>query len=160
MIDAKQLAAMERAMQEEHRKDREALERLKRFLHADGNSCGELHEPKTVLEQIQEEVDELNTNTMIGTVEAIIANDPKKRWTVASMLQRLRDDKFPLAADKPQASLGLVFSKLHKRGKIRLVRRGSGRTPHVYRANLPLEGDSETEAKSERPTQGQAVALQ
>jgi hypothetical protein len=160
MIDAKQLAAMERAMEEEHRKDREALERLKRFLYARSDGKSEAPKPLSAMDRIEQEVDELNTNTIIGRVETIFVSDPDRRWTVPTMLQRLQEEKFPLAAEKPIATLGLVFSKLHKRGKIKRVKRGSGRTPHIYRANVSQEPNSETEAKSERPTQGQAVAVQ
>jgi hypothetical protein len=166
MHDHKTLAAMESAMREEHRKDLEALQRLKRFLPA--NSAAPTQQPPVDAKHADTNddshdptVDSL-AQTIIGKVESIMLADTNKRWTVASMLEELRRLNFPLVSKTPTSTLGLVFAKLHKRGIIRLVRRGSGRTPNVFRGvqSQSQEGDSEVDSKNERPTNGQAVVFQ
>jgi hypothetical protein len=157
---------MERAMREEHRKDLEALERLKRLIHKNGDATCQApdHKPQQIdAEYVDNNDDPLDLQeglfpaTIIGRVESIMVANTARRWTVPSMLTELMRQKFPLAAQKPASTLGLVFGKLHKRGRIRLVRRGSGRTPNVFRAVPPQtqEGDSDISQKSERATQGQ-----
>ena len=70
--------------------------------------------------------------TLIGRVEEVFEHNLTTRWTVPKMLDHLRQSGFELKAQKPQASVGLIFQKLRKRGSIRIVKRGSGRTPNVY----------------------------
>jgi hypothetical protein len=157
-----QIAAMEKNMLEEHRKDREALERLKRFLPKDGDNpkTGETVQSPDPAPLLQ--LDEgLAPNTIIGKVESVMIADTTRRWTIQLMLQQLKHDNFPLAAQKPESTLGLVFAKLHRRKRIKLVRRGGGRTPNVYQGILPIqEGDSDLLPKSERATQGQPGHVQ
>jgi hypothetical protein len=148
MLDANQLAAIESAMAEEHRKDREALLRLKRFLPSNGSNS----RVPTVLTITNEGDVEDNSQTIIDKVEEIMQADTTKKWTVPAMVAHLNNIKFPLVAKKPQATMGLVFSKLaHKRRTIRMVKKGSGRKPNWFRANPPQEeGTSETSPQSER----------
>jgi len=142
MLNATQLASIEAAMEEEHQKDREALSRLKRFL-PNGNApkSGRNNNQETL--QLSSEVrmlpltqqpEEEETNTIIGTVEATFQSDPERKWTVPAMVMFLQQRGFPLDAQKPERTMGLVFRKLLKRGKVRLTRRGSGRIPHQYKA--------------------------
>jgi hypothetical protein len=171
MLNPDQIAEMEKAMLEEHRKDREALDRLKRFIPKNSSPAKddqvdaeyadvEALRPRQRAIELEAN-DDLAPHTIIGKVESVMLADTTKRWTVPVMLQLLKGEKFPLAAQKPESTLGLVFAKLHKRGKIRLVRRGGGRTPNVYRGQLPTqEGDSDSGAKSERATHGQPDHVQ
>jgi hypothetical protein len=161
MYDSKTLAAMEQSMRDEHRRDLEALERLKRFLPANGNAPAQ---SKTIDAPIVDTNDDALDlpegpfpQTIIGKVESIMLADTAKRWTVPAMLQELRRTNFRLEAKTPASTLGLVFAKLRKRGRIRIVKRGSGRTPNVFRGVESQEGDSEIDSKSERPTNGQAA---
>jgi hypothetical protein len=165
MYDSKTLAAMEQSMREEHRKDLEAFERMKRFLPKNGSAPK--HTTIIDAESVDTDDDSLDLpngplplpQTIIGRVESIMLADIAKRWTVSTMLQELRRINFPLVAKTPGSTLGLVFAKLHRRGTIRLVRRGSGRTPNVFRGvqSQSQEGDSDVDYKSERPTNGQAA---
>ncbi len=70
-------------MQEEHRKDLEALERLKRFIPKPSIttstiSNGSGHTP------VDDELDEdsVSGNTIIGTVQRIIREGGSRKWTV------------------------------------------------------------------------------
>lgn len=139
MFDANQVAAIESAMEEEHRKDREALQRLKRFLPSNGSN-GRV--PMIVIDRSEDsEINYANAVetgdplTIIDKVEEIMQGDPNKKWTVPAMVAYLQQINFPLVAKKPQATMGLVFGKLARTRKtIVRVRKGSGRNPHTYRA--------------------------
>ena len=151
MLDAKQLASIEATMEEEHKKDREALQRLKRFLpnvngHSSGfrETTGQVKLPVHVLVPVVNDDDDAVTGTIIGKVESILMADPTEKWTVPRMLSFLRESGFQLEAQKPERTIGLVFRKLMKRGKVRLLKKGSGRIPNVYRAVVvggPIEAN-------------------
>lgn len=153
MLDANQLATIESAMAEEHRKDREALQRLKRFLPSNGSN-GRVTEQRITIApngQILEESDD-DPQTIIDKVEQIMRDDPSKKWTVPAMVTHLKQINFPLVAKKPQATMGLVFAKLvNKRRTIRIVKRGAGRNPNIFRAvQAQQEGVSDNHSQSER----------
>lgn len=163
MHNADQLAEMEKSMREEHRKDLEALERLKRFLPASSISAQKPEPGATPGSNQQLELEEgLAPTSIIGKVESVMIADTDREWTVPQMLSQLRKDKFPMLAKAPLSTLGLTFTKLTRRGKIKLVRRGYGRNPNVYRGIVPqsLSGDSDMGRKSERATQGQPDHVQ
>lgn len=150
-----QISELERRMEEEHRKDREAIERLKRFL-PQGQQSASLHRE----EEDSSDVNDAPVPTIIGKVEEIMLDDATRKWTVPAMLAHLRHINFPLAAQKPEATLGQVFVKLQRRGAIRIVRRGSGRNPNIYRASIVERREETTDvSKSERATEGQPVAV-
>lgn len=160
MLDANQLSVIERAMEEEHRRDREALQRLKRFLPLNGNGSGS-HVSTFVIDRTNEAqesevldfVDGAEPQTIIDTVEQIMQADPHKKWSVPLMVGYLKNINFPLEAKKPEATMGLVFAKLMKKRKtIVRVRRGSGRMPNLFRA-IPREHQedaSDSDTQSER----------
>ena|SRR5581483_3604064 len=156
-LTPEQLSAVERQMEEEYRKDREALARLKRFLKVDApseNIDGNQSNDST-------DVSDAAVPTIIGKVEEIMTADITRKWTVPTMLAHLRHEKFPLTAQKPEATLGQVFAKLQRRGVIRIVRRGSGRIPNVFKAvpQITKEEATPETSKSERATEGQPVAI-
>ena len=162
MFDANQIVAIETAMEEEHRRDREALQRLKRFLPLNGNGSGS-HVSTFVIDRTNEATESEvldfvdaagnEPQTIIDTVEQIMHSDPHKKWSVPLMVAYLKNIKFPLEAKKPEATMGLVFAKLMKKRKtIVRVRRGSGRTPNLFRG-IPREHQedaSNSDAQNER----------
>jgi hypothetical protein len=140
MLSADQIANIEAAMEDEHRRDREALQRLKRFLPTNGNSNG-----KSVAERVRAAQaapslpllgngtdEDVEIGSIIGTVEKVMFENPTQRWTVPGMVGHLQQTGFPLEAQKPERTMGLIFRKLAKRGRIQIVRKGSGRRPNVY----------------------------
>jgi len=159
MLDANQISAIENAMEEEHRRDREALQRLKRFLPPSPNGSSSRVAPLVLLDP--EPIDPLGPadaeedapETIIDTVDHIMQADTHRKWSVPLMLAHLRNLNFPLEAKKPEATLGLVFSKLtHKRKTIVRVKKGGGRRPALYRG-IPREHQedaSDSSAQSER----------
>lgn len=55
------------------------------------------------------------------------------------MLAHLLATQFPLRAKKPIYSVGQAMSKLEQRGKIRIVKRGAGNSPNVYKGKATAE---------------------
>jgi hypothetical protein len=139
MLSMNQVAEMERAMEDEHRRDREALDRLKRFLprvSSNGNGHGaaasSVDSQDTTAQDDSEA--EVKTDTLIGRVRQLLKNDPSKGWTVPSVIEHLEAGGYTFAAKAPESSLGLTFAKLVRKKEARITRRGSGRIPHVYKA--------------------------
>jgi hypothetical protein len=158
MLDLKTIEEMQRSLLEEHRKDLEALERLKRFLPKSGAVDVKATEP----ESGEDDAGPSAGDTIIGKVQEVVFSDYSRRWTVPVVMAELRRQNFPMTAKKPDRTVGLILSKLYARGVLRLVRRGSGRIPNVYRtvAQAPAqEGDSELHLTSERATNGSPLPL-
>jgi hypothetical protein len=157
MLNTNQILAIEAAMEEEHRRDRDALQRLKRFLPTNGagrtpglieRPNGHAHEAP-LFDEVTDNTAE--PETIIDKVEQIMQSDITKRWTIPLMLAHLQEIKFPLAAKKPESTLGLVFVKLlRKRRSIRIVKRGGGRIPNVFKAVSPQERNNEQTLQNER----------
>lgn len=146
MTNADQLASVERQVEDEYRKAKDALAVLRRYLTSNGSHGT----APIVIRRDDAEADFTNqqedTLTIIDKVNAIMQADPNQKWTVPSMLAHLKKINFPLAAKKPDATLGLVFMKLvRKRKTIVRVKKGAGRIPSVYRAaTQPQEGAIES----------------
>jgi hypothetical protein len=162
MLNADQISAIETAMEEEHRRDREALQRLKRFLPFSGNGSGSRvptfvidHTNEATESEVLDFVDaQEEQQTIIDKVEQIMQADTHKKWSVPLMIAHLKSINFTLQAKKPEATMGLVFGKLAKKRKtIVRVRRGSGRTPNLYRG-VPREHQEDAsdsnDSKNER----------
>lgn len=134
-MDAQELAQIERAMAEEHRLDREALERLKRFVHhgRNGNTtrasaaptAKNAEAPKAAVEE---------SPTIISKVAAIMTADPSRTWNGPQMVEKLTSEGKPIGAKRPVAIVTRAFRRLVKRGTIRRAKKGTGTTPHAYRA--------------------------
>jgi len=152
MLNADQITALERAMAEEHKRDIEALERLKRFIKPSSNG----HKPdmslhdrvkaaanteartQLALSNGEDDVSGEQPSTIIGKVVELLNRDVAKGWTVSGVVAQMKAEGFQLNAKKPDATVGLVFQKLVKREIARITHRGAGRDPHVYKA-VPKE---------------------
>jgi hypothetical protein len=148
MTDLLDLDAVEKKIGEEYRRALLALQTLKRYL-GEGESGSSGHTPPLVINRENvlnrpedffiDDVGDSESPTIIDKVEEIMLNDPHKKWSVPSMVAHLKSLKFPLQAKKPEATMGLIFAKLtRKRKTIVRVRKGSGRTPNLFRG-IPRE---------------------
>ena len=138
-MDAQELAQVERAMEEEHRRDREALERLKRFLHPgkNGNSVHAATAAKSA--SGKDDAETAAVYTIISRVAEIMTANPSRKWSGPQMLDEVRSAGSPVSAQRPLSTINRVFRKLVKRRVIRRVRTGKGTTPHLYRAIRPTQ---------------------
>jgi hypothetical protein len=149
MFGADQIAAIENAMAEEHRKDLEALQRLKRFLPSNSNVAA----PFTVTQRLRQarkaelelpSVSEAESHdepvTIVSAVKDTLMANPEKSWTVVQMIHALNGvPGVKMESRKPEATVGLIFSKLAKKNKVHIIAKGSGRRPHVYKWNAQQE---------------------
>ncbi len=131
------------ALKEEAKADYDALERVERLWAAKNGIT-----PKKVEDDLQmplvvqqpagtTEIDEYDTeapsDSLRGTIERIVNNEPNARWTTQKVLARLQELKYDLRATKPIYSVGQSLNVLAKKGRIRLARKGAGSAPNIYK---------------------------
>ena len=139
-MEKDQIDAMERQMLEEHRKDMEALARLKRFLPADGATKGSsaTSQVTAVSKPVSPLVPEDDV-PLWHAIRDIMNHDPSVRWTNPKMFKYLKDIGFRLNAKKPIYSIGQATQRLINSERIKLLRSGTGSTPNIFRGLTALE---------------------
>lgn len=162
MADSIDLDAVGRRIEEEYLRARDALHTLKKYLgNGENGSAGRT--PPIAIDLTNEPTrhdltqltfnDEENSQTIIDKVEQIMQSDTRQKWSVPLMVAHLRTIGFPLQAKKPEATMGLVFSKLMRNRKtVVRVRRGSGRTPNLFRG-IPKEHQEDASDSSDSQNQ-------
>jgi len=134
--DAKRLAALE----EELRRDLDAIARVKQLMALKNGSLSppDSRQLKLAITRLTdaEDDDEAPIQSLRGTVEKIINADPTIRWTTQKVLAHLQNTGFPLKAQKPIYSVGQALQKLAGDGKIRIVRKGVGSQPNIYKGKV------------------------
>jgi hypothetical protein len=140
-MDRTQIEALEKAMLEEHRRDMEALNRLKRFLPNGSPGTTKLTpiaQPTAPAHLLQDDTndgaeDGDTVATLRGKVGELMASDPTHGWTGQRMLRNLQEIGFPLKARKPQNSVIVAMAHWVKRGYATVARKGSGRNPNIIK---------------------------
>ena len=146
-MDATKIETLERQMIEEHRKDLEALARLKRFLPSNVATASPIDERQTKLPvylevRVEDDMDETPVMTLRGKIEQTVNSDPNLKWTTQKVLAYLRQVGFPLNAKKPIYSVGQTLKILADQGRIRLVRKGVGSAPNIYRGKIAEQAEN------------------
>lgn len=132
-MDAQELEVIERRMREEHRLDREALERLKRFQHPSKN--GRTATPRSAKPASgKDDAETAVVYTIITKVAEIMTADTTRTWNGPQMVEKLGTEGMPISAKRPVPTVTRAFRKLVKRGIIRRVKKGAGTIPSAYRA--------------------------
>lgn len=126
MLTNDQLNEIKARMDEEHRRDREALDRLVRFLPQNGTVA------KRSSAETDEALDDAPTSILEG-IETIMRKHSDRTWTVTKLRAELSRNGHELKAKNPNATIGVSLKKLCDRGMVNVIRRGSGREPNVYR---------------------------
>ena len=153
--EAKKLAAL----REELRKDLEALERVERLMAAKNGSLSRPDDRQMALpinksrvldvDSAEEDADNAPRTSLRGKIAEVINSDPSVRWTTQRVLSHLQAAHFPLKAKEPIYSVGQSLSSLVKKGNIRLIRKGTGSEPNIYKAKLPVGPTTSTEDHSQ-----------
>lgn len=148
-MDEEQILAIERQMQEEHKKDLEALARLKRFIPGANKRIRPLevqHEEVMAEVMSGNDGEEGSAISLRGKIKEILNSDPPVRWTNTRILTYLKKMGFPLNAKKPIYSVSQATQRLAIRGEIIIVRHGVGNQPNIYRGKGKSEsGTSQQE---------------
>jgi|ERR1017187_1847308 hypothetical protein len=143
--DAEKLIALEAEL----RRDLDAIERVKRLMAFKNGSLSppddrQYRLPVPLPEDLGEDDAEVGpVKSLIGTVEQIMNSDPSVRWTTAKTLARLQHLGFSFKAKRPVFSVGQAIQKLVEKGRIRVVRHGSGNTPNIYKGKAPPNESAE-----------------
>lgn len=135
------------ALKEELRKDLEALERVEKLLASKNGSLSRPDERqyplpirsngRTTEETTEDDLDGAPVTSLRGTIDQIINADPNIKWTTQKVLNHLQSIQYPLRAQKPIYSVGQALQILAGNDRIRLVRRGTGSAPNIYKGKLP-----------------------
>jgi hypothetical protein len=148
------------ALKEELKKDLEALERVERLIAFKNGSLSaptedrQLHlgiatvKPVRGIDDADEDAEGTPTISLKAKIAEIINHDHAAKWTTQRMLNHLVEIHFPLKAKKPVYSIGQSLNSLVTAGKIRLVRKGSGSEPNIYKGKLPVGQVTELEGPS------------
>lgn len=126
------------SLKDDLKRDLEALERVERIIAAKDAVISKPDErqiplPIRSVVPADDELDETPVTSLRGTIAATINSNPTVRWTTSKMLSHLQNTGFPLKAKKPIYSVGQTMQILAEQGKIKLVRRGAGSAPNIYR---------------------------
>jgi|ERR1035438_2166422 hypothetical protein len=129
------------ALEEELRRDLEAITRVRQIMALKNGSLSKPDDRQIPLlmnlpaadPQADDDLDEERADSLIGTIDKTINSDPNIRWTTTKMLAHLQSIQYPLKAQKPIYSVGQTMKKLEEKGRIRVVRRGSGSAPNIYK---------------------------
>jgi hypothetical protein len=145
------------ALKEELRRDLEAIERVERLMASKNGALGsdnrqrvlpiDLSVPAALGLHDEDEENQEDVPSLKGTIEATVNADLTVRWTNQKMLTHLKKVGFPLRAKKPIYSIGQAMQKLSDAGTIKLVRKGTGNQPNVYKGKAREQTPS-TEAPS------------
>jgi len=125
-FDARKLLSIE----EKLRKDLDAVQRVKRMMALEAAEGGG-HDADADDADLEAPVTSLR-----GTIQQLLNANPEKRWTAQQVLSALKDSGYPLRAKQPIYSVGQTLNILAKKQKIRIVRRGTGSAPHIYKGRI------------------------
>lgn len=147
------IEALESAMNEEHKRDREALEWLKRRLSGSAGPSPVRSAAVSVAAPTSENEAGLS---LVERVTKIINADPTRTWDSPRMLQYLQTQGVELKAKRPLSTLNRIFRKLHERKVVRRVGQANsiGGTKR-FRANV-----SASAAEPPQMTETEQVAIQ
>jgi hypothetical protein len=133
-MDAQELEVIERRMRDEHRLDREALERLKRFQHPSKNGRTSTPARSTKPASGKDDAETAVVYTIITKVAEIMTADATRTWNGPQMVEKLAAEGMPITAKRPVPAVTRAFRKLVKRGIVRRTKKGVGTIPSAYRA--------------------------
>jgi len=156
-MDSKQLMALE----EELKKDLDAIARVRRMMVVKEGASAAPDQRQIVLpikstppRPDADDADESemeSATSLVGAIEQLLNYAPDVRWTTQKVLAHLRQSGFPLKAQRPIYSVGQALNKLARREKIRMVRKGSGSEPNIYKGKLSSP-ESEVGLGGEKPS--------
>ena len=137
MLTKQELDLIRVRMEEEHTKDMEALERIMRFLPVSDSVINQPLKPSLVPELTVNTDPNVNalasgSHSVLGGIEKILSDHYNRTWTSQQIKTELETRGVDLLAKNPMATVSVTLKKLLDRQKIKVVRLGAGREPHIY----------------------------
>ena len=123
-LNAEQLRAYIRELDEEYRRNRVAAETLLRAIERNESSA-----PRPV----SEPGDKV---PMVINIERLVAANPEHQWDVQSVINALAKQGIQPTSTDINKTVGNALGKLYRQRKLELVSKGSGSRPSVYRWKL------------------------
>lgn len=124
-------------LENELRRDIEAIARVRQIMAAkQGAAVSDERQMPPPIRKVDDTVaDDIDapTKSIRGTIESIMNANPSARWTTAKMLARLQHLGVPLKAKQPIYTVGQTMQKLAEQGRIKIIHRGAGSAPNIYR---------------------------
>ncbi len=120
-------------MEREHKLNMEALARVRKFMGEEG----ETSVPREALHFRESIHVALGDATTLGNIQNLFSTHPERTFNAQQIKAALAGLGIELKAKNPIATISVSLKKLVDRGKVTVVRRGSGRDPHLYQAAKP-----------------------
>lgn len=146
-LTREQLETVRQQMEEEHRKDMEALERI---LSKFSVSSVDKTNPQRRFVEPHEVVRPVPPDTIRGAAIKVLGKSSSEMiWTASGLYRAMRADQYPFTQDESGATnvLSAVLGKLLRNGQLELVTKGASRRPAQYRWK-GAQNEEATEAAS------------
>ena len=154
MLTRQSIDDYEKRIEDNYRREKELIERMRALLEESESGGSVLALPgiprrseatKSTLPPLEENATATNLSKKI---EEICFEYRDEMWSMRRMLAYLRQIGFSLG-DKPEGSISAAMGKLAARGKLKVVKRGSGSAPNIYQWNKDYNHDAEKTSGSD-----------
>lgn len=132
-ISREQLEAIRLQMEEEHRRDIAALERIMSKFGVP--TVGKEDSPQKSTAGNATVIQSIPADTIMATAQKIIRSAPGTVWTAQTLYCAMRAENYPFTQDEAGSTnvLSAVLGKLMRNGTLLLVAKGASRRPAQYR---------------------------
>lgn len=146
-----QLEAMRRQMEEEHRLDVAAFERIMQRFALPTQVAASV--ASVVAEDDEEEVEDSGRPSLMDAVLSVVLSRPNVSTTGRQIMESLKAQGFPLKGNERRilTSIGMKLKKLVSRGEIRITRQGVGREPNHYKPPKPERREEMSASTTSEP---------
>lgn len=145
MAEIKELAVLEKTLRKEYEKKLAELDAwFSRKLNSIHEVCELLQDGEgrnTAQKVASSPADEakLTEASLIDAVELAVFSQPGRKWRAEDIHNYLSEHDYPFGAKSPEVrrtSINVSLKRLQERGRVAVVRKGRGRRPGLYRAQI------------------------
>ena len=152
MFSPEELEAIRANMEEEHRKNMDALDRVMRFSFPNAVPRAISQLPLILPAEKMDRAapnhaDSTNAPSIIDAIRLVFIENPSRMFTTKLMMEELKQRRVELKAQSPLVTISVALKKLVDRDVIYIVRRGNGKDPHWYQLQGKLKSGPEGEDK-------------
>lgn len=148
VLNEEQIAEIERAMREEHTRDLEALQRLKRYLPSNSRSAPAAQQSPKLVEEAVRPVRRSTNRGLKAEVITVIKEEPGRVWTRPGVYEKLNERGFQIRAKDHVAALNQALRTLVQNGDIHILRQGTGSALSEYCIEAPIDSNDTAEEAS------------
>lgn len=141
MMDRKQLGDIQRRMEEEHRRDKEALERLMRFIPDGDSNPKSVHQVFSTRDSGGKQSDVEPLSEMDQLCLGVMRDHSERDWTIRALLQEMESNGARLPATRPEGMLNRTMRRLVAHGLVTVVLEPQGRRAGIYKFRKDPPGE-------------------